>query len=216
MYDASTENSGRPSLVAHGLECIRDDRRLFSDLEFTLQPGQALLLEGRNGSGKTSLLRILCGIRLPESGTVEWCGSDIHRQGPDYYEHTAYVGHRDGIKLELTPLENLAMAQALGKASQHNSLQDALEQVDLYGFEDVPARNLSAGQQRRLALARLLVTESQLWILDEPFTSLDTHGIEIVEKLLQKHLAQGGMVAMTSHHTVNLDGDSLHRINLSS
>lgn len=216
MYDSSTDSGSRASLVASKLECIRDDRLLFDDLAFRLEPGQALLLEGRNGSGKTSLLRILCGIRLPESGTVEWCGKDIQRLGPDYYEHTAYVGHRDGIKLELTPLENLAMARALGKASTDNDLQMALEQVDLYGFEDVPTRNLSAGQKRRLALARLLVTEAQLWILDEPFTSLDRHGIEIVEGLVEQHLSRGGMVAMTTHHRVNLDDGRQQRINLSS
>jgi heme exporter protein A len=202
-------------LEACGLECTRDDRILFSQLDFTLAPGQALLLEGRNGSGKTSLLRILCGIRLPDEGSICWNGTDISRLGPDYHQHTSYVGHRDGNKLDLTPLENLAMARALGRANDL-TLQAALEKVDLYGFEDVPTRNLSAGQQRRLALARLLVTDALLWILDEPFTSLDVHGIAVIEELLEQHTARGGMLAVTSHHTVNLDNTRVLRINLSA
>jgi heme exporter protein A len=202
-------------LETDGLECIRDDRTLFRDLAFRLESGQALLLEGRNGSGKTSLLRILCGIRLPEAGTVNWCGKNISRLGPDYQEHTAYVGHRDGIKQDLTPLENLAVARALGKPSE-TALEAVLEQVDLYGYEDVLTRNLSAGQQRRLALARLLVVAAPLWILDEPFTSLDVHGIGLIETLLEEHTRNGGMLAMTSHHTVNLVNTPVHPINLSA
>ena len=202
-------------LQASALECVRDDRVLFSELSFTLQAGQALLLEGRNGSGKTSLLRILCGIRLPDEGEISWNGTDINRLGPDYHVHTSYVGHRDGNKLDLTPLENLAMARALGRASDL-TLQQALEKVELYGFEDVPTRNLSAGQQRRLALARLLVTDAELWILDEPFTSLDVHGIELIEQLLDQHTSAGGMLAVTSHHVVNLDNNRVQRINLSA
>ena len=204
-----------PKLEAHALECIRDDRILFSNLAFRLESGQALILEGRNGSGKTSLLRILCGIRLPDAGTVTWGDTDINKLGPDYHVHTSYVGHRDGIKLDLTPLENLAMARALGKPSTI-TLEAALEKVDLFGYEDVLTRNLSAGQQRRLALARLLVTDSLLWILDEPFTSLDTHGIKVIEQLFDQHTASGGMLAVTSHHAVNLNNTSTQTINLSA
>jgi len=210
-----TLSNNNTTLEARELTCIRDDRTLFSSLEFRLERGQALVLEGRNGSGKTSLLRILCGIRLPDAGCINWCGEDINRLGADYHEHTAYVGHRDGIKLDLTPLENLAMARALGKPND-TTLEDALEKVDLYGFEDVLTRNLSAGQQRRLALARLLVTDTVLWILDEPFTSLDTHGIKTIEHLLDRHTGKGGMLAVTSHHAVNLNNTPTQTINLSA
>ncbi|NNG12722.1 MAG: cytochrome c biogenesis heme-transporting ATPase CcmA [Halobacteria archaeon] len=214
MSYENTDNS--MTLEGRGLECIRDDRVLFSGLDFVLVAGQTLLLEGRNGSGKTSLLRILCGIRLPEDGAVTWCGEDIFSLGPVYHEHIAYVGHRDGLKLDLTPMENLAMARGLGSPNPDASPEDALQRVDLVGFEDIPTHNLSAGQQRRLALARLLVTRSQLWILDEPFTSLDVHGIELAEELFHEHISLGGMLAMTSHHAVKLDSARVQRINLSA
>jgi heme exporter protein A len=119
------------------------------------------------------------------------------------------------VKLDLTAIENLSMARGLGEPDNDISIEQALERVDLYGFEDIPARNLSAGQQRRLALARLLVTRARLWILDEPFTSLDTHGISVVEALFANHVANGGMLAVTSHHAVKLDSDRVFRINLS-
>jgi heme exporter protein A len=212
----STTTDKAMLLEGVGLECIRDDRVLFSGLDFVLGPGQTLLLEGRNGSGKTSLLRILCGIRLPETGAVNWCGEDIFSLGPIYHEHIAYVGHRDGLKLDLTPMENLIMARGLGSPNPTTGPEEALHRVDLLGFEDVPTRNLSAGQQRRLALARLLVTRAKLWILDEPFTSLDAAGIQLAEALFQEHTAMDGMLAMTSHHAVNLGSTHVHRVNLSA
>jgi heme exporter protein A len=203
------------TLEARALSCIRDDRTLFADLSFRLQSSQALLVEGRNGSGKTSLLRILCGMRLPDAGCVTWCDTDICELGPDYHACTSYVGHRDGVKQDLTAHENLSIARSMGNPDHAISLHEALRAVDLGGFDDVLTRNLSAGQQRRLALARLLVTRAQLWILDEPFTSLDTHGIAIVEELIDKHLSNGGMLAVTSHHPVELAGNEVRRINLS-
>lgn len=204
------------SLEAHGLSCIRDDWTLFEDLSFGLNTGQALLLEGRNGSGKTSLLRLLCGIRQPDAGEIHWQGEDIFSLGADYHVHIAYVGHKDGIKGDLTASENLKLARGLGVPNEALDIDTALERVELSDMDDVPARNLSAGQQRRLALARLLVTRSALWILDEPFTSLDSHGIDLVETLFSEHLAGGGMLAVTSHHPVNLSAAGIIRINLSS
>jgi heme exporter protein A len=216
VTSVSNDDAIKPLFEARGLQCIRDDRVLFEDLSFRINLGEALVLEGRNGSGKTSLLRILCGIRLPESGEIHWDGADIFKLGPEYREHIAYLGHKDGHKPDLTPLENLRIAQGLGKSKDDISLEEALDQVGLFGFEDVPTRNMSAGQQRRLAIARLLVTDAKLWILDEPFTSLDRAAIEHMERLFEEHLERGGMAAMTTHHRVGFrDNVKLVRINLS-
>lgn len=216
MTSHQSHSTSPAQFEAQGLECIRDDRVLFDDLSFRINPGEALVLEGRNGSGKTSLLRILCGIRLPESGNLLWNGGDIFKLGPEFREHIAYLGHKDGHKPDLTPMENLRIAQGLGKAKEGITLEEALDQVGLYGFEDVPTRNMSAGQQRRLAIARLLVTDAKFWILDEPFTSLDRTAIEHMERLFEAHLEHGGMAAMTTHHRVGFREDvKLIRINLS-
>jgi len=204
------------SLEAADLACIRDDRVLFEHLGFTLATGELLMLEGRNGSGKTSLLRILCSIRLPDAGAVWWCGEEVQRLGPDYHEQLSYVGHKDGIKQDLTPEENLRMARALGRPSPELDIPEALELFGLYGFEDVPTRTLSAGQQRRVALARLVATEAPLWILDEPFTSLDRDGIGVFESVMETHLERGGMIVMTTHHRVALEGERVKRINLTA
>jgi len=191
------------SLTVEHLQCIRDDRVLFDDLNFGLSKGQLLQIEGRNGSGKTSLLRILCGLTLPTEGIVYWKNQDIQEIKSNYWATLAYIGHANGVKAELTPIENLAMAQALAAKPTSVDFVDALDQVGLYGFEDVPTRTLSAGQQRRVALARLLVSEAQLWILDEPFTALDKAAIGMIEDWLEAHISRGGMAVLTSHHTVN-------------
>ncbi len=190
-------------LAVKHLQCIRDDRVLFDDLNFGLSEGQLLQIEGHNGSGKTSLLRILCGLTLPTEGIVYWKNQDIQDIGPSYWATLAYVGHTNGIKADLTPVENLAMAQALAATPISVDFDDVLDQVGLYGFEDVPTRTLSAGQQRRVALARLLVCKARLWILDEPFTALDKAAIQMIENLLDTHAKKGGMAVLTSHHTVN-------------
>ncbi|MEZ5672118.1 MAG: cytochrome c biogenesis heme-transporting ATPase CcmA, partial [Thiotrichaceae bacterium] len=192
-------------LTVEDLQCIRDDRVLFEGLNFTLQTGQILQIEGRNGSGKTSLLRILCGLTLPTEGTVLWKNQDIQSIRLEYCTELSYIGHVPGIKQELTPLENLAITQALGAVTTTIQRDTALSIVGLYGFEDVPTRNLSAGQQRRVALARLLIHHTQLWILDEPFTALDRTAINMVEALLDTHARRGGMVVVTSHHKINCE-----------
>lgn len=171
-----------------------------------------MLLEGKNGSGKTSLLRIICGFREPDSGIVSWCGEEIpHSQ---YYSDMAYVGHLDGIKKELTVQENLRLSLALGQSGKL-SIQQALEKVQLSGYEDTLIQALSAGQKRRLSLARLLITHNVLWILDEPFTSLDKQGIALIESLMAEHCAKGGMIVMTSHHDINLQSVDVKSIRLS-
>ena len=194
------------------LSCIRDDRVLFEGLSFELNAGQVLLLEGKNGSGKTSLLRILCGFREADAGQVKWCGDAIN--DADYYDDMAYVGHLDGVKKELTVLENLRVSLALGQAGQY-SIQQALAKVHLDDFDDALVQTLSAGQKRRLSLARLLITKNRLWILDEPFTSLDKAGIALIEALMIEHCANGGMIVLTSHHDINLPEVDVQRILLS-
>ena len=199
-------------LEGAGLSCIRDDRVLFEELDFTLVSGQVLLLEGKNGSGKTSLLRILCGFREPDAGEVRWCGDAV--KDSQFYAQMAYVGHLDGVKKELTALENLKISLALSSVGRY-SIDGALAKVHLTGYDDVLVQALSAGQKRRLSLARLLITENVLWILDEPFTSLDKQGIALIETLMTEHCANGGMIVLTSHHDIDLPDVDVQRIHLS-
>jgi heme exporter protein A len=200
------------SLQAIGLSCSRDDRLLFEGLNFELTPGRVLLLEGRNGSGKTSLLRILCGFREADAGQVLWCGESI--KDGQYHADMAYVGHLDGIKKELTVLENLTVSLALSRPGLY-SIEQALAKVRLSGYDDALVQSLSAGQKRRLSLARLLITRNHLWILDEPFTSLDKEGIALIETLMTEHCLNGGMIVLTSHHDIDLHSKFVQRIYLS-
>ncbi|WP_256857602.1 cytochrome c biogenesis heme-transporting ATPase CcmA [Solemya velum gill symbiont] len=215
ILETETTSSSKLLLEADSLACIRDDRLLFENLSFGIHSGEAVVLEGRNGTGKTTLLRILCGLRRPDEGEVRWNGESIERCTTEYHRYMAFVGHTDGVKRELTPLENLRVLQTLcGKGNL--SIEQALEAVKLYGFEDVPVHYLSAGQKRRAGLARLLVTDVRIWVLDEPFTSLDREGIKLTESLMDLHLSNGGALVMTSHHEVNLLAPNTQVINLSA
>lgn len=208
-----TEHTHHAELAVMDLSCSRDDRLLFSGLSFSVQPGQVLLLEGSNGSGKTTLLRTLCGFREADSGEIRWAGQLLADSA--YFADMAYVGHSEGIKKELTVLENLRFALALSQPG-HYSIDEALRKVQLAGYDDNLVQTLSAGQKRRLSLARLLITHNILWILDEPFTSLDRQGIDLIETLIDAHVRQGGMVILTSHHDLSLPHISLQRIHLDS
>lgn len=210
----STESRQQANtLEVSGLSCVRDDRVLFEDLDFQLAEGQVLLIEGPNGCGKTSLLRILCGIRREDSGEVLWQQNAITLLGSRYREHLSYIGHHNGVKDLLTVEENLRVAQAMGSTNQ-TSLEQALGKVGLLDFADVMAQSLSAGQRRRLALSRLLVTDAALWVLDEPFTALDKAGIKMFETLIDDFTREGGMVVMTSHHDLNLSSSNIVRLRL--
>lgn len=202
-------------LQTRDLSCVKDDRVLFEGLNISLNPGQILLVEGKNGSGKTSLLRILTGLSLPEEGEVLWQGSPIGDVGPDYYEQVNYVGHHDGIKRDLTCLENLRLVQAMGKP-QPIDLDEALEKVNLFRFGENFVSTLSAGQKRRLAMARLVVTEAKLWIMDEPFTSLDKASMAMFQTMFENHLDEGGVIVMTSHHDIEMPGSDVVRLDLSA
>ncbi len=192
----------RPALTAENLACERGGRLLFSGLDIHLEAGNLMLVEGTNGSGKTSLLRILCGLAQPSEGVVRWRGEEIGKARERFCAELMYLGHNHGVKGDLTPYENLRIARDLAGAKSAVTLDEALDDAGLAGFEDVPARTLSAGQRRRVALARLLVVRARLWVLDEPFTALDAHGVLLVEKMLDRHLQQGGMALVSTHQPV--------------
>ena len=192
---------------------MRNDRLLFEHLDIHLDAGQMLVVEGPNGCGKTSLLRILTGLRLADGGEVLWRQQPIDRLAGDYFEQVNYVGHHDGVKHELSCLENLRLARAMGVPSSLD-LDEVLEQVNLYAYGETEAGSLSAGQKRRLALARLLATDAMLWILDEPFTSLDKASMALFSGLFEQQLERQGVIVMTSHHDIALPTQALQRLRL--
>nr|WP_297400327.1 cytochrome c biogenesis heme-transporting ATPase CcmA [uncultured Marinobacter sp.] len=195
-----------PLLQAINLECERDGRMLFRDLSFSILPGTVTRVEGPNGSGKTTLLRMLAGLNDGWAGEMLWCGEPRRRQREVFLRNSLYLGHRPGIKPLLTPLENLRALSAGRRPLPDPLLRQALAGTGLDGFADVPCRNLSAGQQRRVALARLLVADEPLWLLDEMFTAIDAHGIVALESLLQQRAEEGGAVVVTTHHPLQLPG----------
>ncbi|WP_095148563.1 cytochrome c biogenesis heme-transporting ATPase CcmA [Pseudomonas sp. Irchel s3a18] len=191
-----------PRLQAVALACERDLRMLFEHLELQLGSGDMLQISGPNGSGKTSLLRLLAGLMQPTSGQVLLNGQPLNQQRTELAHNLLWIGHAAGIKDLLTPEENLSWLCALHRPATHEAIWRALEAVGLRGFEDVPCHTLSAGQQRRVALARLYLDSPKLWILDEPFTALDKQGVAQLEEHLAAHCEQGGMVVLTTHHTL--------------
>lgn len=204
-------------LEVRELECVRGDHRLFKGLNFTLQPGELLHLRGKNGAGKTSLLRTICGLTAPADGEVLWKGENIRSLRDDYNRGLTFLGHLNGIKGELSALENLQVSSALsGEKVTDNQILDALQRIGLAGREDLPTKVLSQGQKRRVALARLLITKTVLWILDEPFTALDVHAVDQLKNLIAQHIQAGGMAILTTHQHVEIDAGVLKEIDLSS
>jgi len=203
-------------LEARELAATRGDTALFSGLAFSLAPGALLRVTGANGSGKTSLLRALCGLLMPSAGEVRWNGENVRALREEYWKHLAYVGHADALKDDLTVEENLAIACALaGLQVSASRAGSAIEGFGLSGRERLPARVLSQGQRRRAALARLAVSEAlPLWILDEPFAALDAAAVERVQSLVGEHLARGGMVVLTTHQEARIKALAVTDINL--
>ena len=203
-------------LEARELAATRGETTLFSGLGFSLAPGVLLRVTGANGSGKTSLLRALCGLLMPSAGDVRWNGENIRALREEYWKHLAYVGHADALKDDLTVEENLSVACALaGLRVSASRAGAAIEGFGLAGRERLPARALSQGQRRRAALARLAVSDSlPLWILDEPFAALDAAAVERVQALVGEHLARGGMVVLTTHQEARIKAPAVTDINL--
>lgn len=194
-------------LSGQNLACERDDRLLFSELSFSLSCGDVLQIAGPNGTGKTTLLRMLAGLLPDYEGEICFKGQPVLDDPEQFRENLLYIGHHPGIKLNLTPEENLRWYQALYRPASTEQIYDALARVKLTGYEDVPCYTLSAGQHRRVALARLFLHPAPLWILDEPFTAIDQGGVKEIEQLLADHARQGGGVILTTHHNLSLPAE---------
>lgn len=186
-------------LIVDSVTCIKQERCLFEGLSFQLNAGEILQLEGQNGAGKTSLLRILAGFSYPEEGTISWLMHDIHKYNDEYLNDVLFIGHKTGVNAQLTALENVAFWSQLQGYFAPENRYDLLAQLGLVGLEDIPVRMLSAGQQRRVALARLWSNDAKLWMLDEPFTAVDKKGVVLLQQRFQAHLQAGGSIILTSH-----------------
>ncbi len=203
-------------LEAVNLGCSRGDRRLFKGLNFSVKPGELIELRGANGSGKTSLLRILCGLAAPAEGEVRWNGKNIRSLGEEYSGAISYLAHQNGVKDELSAIENLRIACGVaGNVLSKADAQTVLEQVGLSRQQNLPARSLSAGQKRRVALARLLRSKAAVWILDEVLTSLDDTAIRLSRRFIGEYLKNGGLAIIATHQELDLSAERIQRIELS-
>lgn len=204
------------TLQAHHIACVRGGRTLFSNLDLAVAPGEALWVAGANGSGKSSLLRILCGLTPPAAGTVHWRGRDIAAARDDFHRDLFYCGHAPGLKDDLPAWRNIDVARRI--AGQSGGIDDARRALTLFGLEHalhLPCAILSQGQRKRVALARLaLAPRPALLVLDEPFSALDTGSIAALHGLLERHLADGGSIVYTTHQDLALSAGRLHRLDL--
>lgn len=205
-----------PKLEANALECVRGGRTLFQNLSFALEPGELLEVTGPNGSGKTSLLRMLCGLLAPVAGHILWRGKKISALKEEYLKELAYLGHAGGVKAELSAAENLRIHYGLmvGRRPDEERVGAALARMGLDGSEEQPTKTLSQGQQRRLALARLLISERALWILDEPLTALDSTAVRLVQSVIEEHLRGGGLAVLTTHQPLEVRAGRAVKIHL--
>jgi heme exporter protein A len=195
------------ALEARALTCIRGERELFSGLDLQVFAGQCLHVRGENGVGKTSLLRLLTGLSSPESGEVLWNGHSIKKEASEYRNKLLFLGHRDALKEDLSALENLRMYAAIdGIALSEQDAFTSLWRFGLKGREDLPVNCLSAGQKKRVLMARMLTRRAQVWILDEPFNALDTHAVQELQELIAEHLQGNGLVVLTSHQPLAIAG----------
>jgi heme exporter protein A len=198
------------------LTCVRGARRLFKDLNFSASEGELVELRGPNGSGKTSLLRILCGLATPAAGEVRWHGTNIQKLGEEYFASLVYLGHQNGVKDELTSIENLRVSSAVaGTPVMAREAQEILQRVGLSQQQHLPARVLSAGQRRRLGMTRLLTSQAKLWILDEVLTSLDDSAMNLSREFIAEHLQKDGIAIVATHQDLNLSAPKIQQLRLS-
>ena len=202
-----------PLFEARNLSCERDDRRLFTDVSFQLGAGDVLQIAGHNGVGKTTLLRGVCGLNGDIQGQFDWYGSLWPQCRYSFAQRTLFLGHSPGIKAVLSPRENLRWYFDLRYAISAQAIDAALDKAGLYGYEDSPSYQLSAGQQRRIAIARLYASKADVWVLDEPFTAIDKTGVSLLEQSINDFANGGGAVMLTSHHALN-GVDGLRVLNL--
>lgn len=203
----SISASSHPILEARAITCVRGERQLFSDLNLQVFAGQCLHVRGVNGVGKTSLLRLLTGLASPEAGEIFWNGAPITRDVSEYHSQLLFSGHRDALKEDLTALENLRMYAAIdGLTISEKEAFAALWRFGLKGREDLPVNCLSAGQKKRVLMARMLIRRAQVWILDEPFNALDTSAVAELQALIGEHLEGNGVVVLTSHQALSIRG----------
>jgi heme exporter protein A len=201
----SISTFSHPILQARAITCVRGERTLFSNLNLQVFAGQCLHIRGENGIGKTSLLRLLTGLVSPESGEILWNGAPVQKEASEYHSQLLFLGHRDALKEDLTALENLSMYAAIdGTPIAEKDAIDSLGRFGLRGREDLAVNCLSAGQKKRVLMARMLVRRAQVWILDEPFNALDTSAVGELQALIAEHLEGNGLAVLTSHQPLSI------------